>query len=559
MRYNGETMVKEKIKQVLEKITGEKEICVDASARQEFGDYTTSMALQMKGDPMENARILVEKLDKDRETSGLVEKIEVAGPGFINFWLKKKVLDDILTDILLQKDAFGRSQVGNGKTVVVDYSSPNIAKRFSIGHLRSTIIGQSLYNVYKELGYKVIGDNHLGDWGTQFGKLLYMINLYKLKEFDVDKLEELYVEFHQKAESNSTIEEKAREWFKKLEDGNPEAKSIWQKCVDVSMKEFERVYDLLKVKIDFTYGESFYEDEMKMMVEGLMKGKLKGLEEGDDGAKIINLNEYGIRIPLMYLKRDGATTYATRDLACVRFRVAKWNPDIIIYEVGEEQALYFQQVFAASRKLGLVRKEVVLYHTKHGLYLSPDGKKFRTREGGTIKLEEVLKEAIERAEKLGCDNKNTAEKVGLGAIKYFDLMHAVTSNIVFDWEKVMNLEGNSGPYIQYTVARTNSVLEKSPHKILTIDEKHDLNQDELSLLRHLAHYQEMIEESANSYSPNILCNYLYNLAQKYNSFYNQHRIIGSENESYRLILTLASGQILKNGLRLLGIDTPERM
>lgn len=544
------------IKDQIEKITGLK---LEPTENSAFGDYSSNSALNQKN-PREYAEKLMEKFKSDEKLLELVEKVEMAGPGFINFWLKKDVLVDNLIQIGKQKEKYGYSDIGKGKRVVIDYSSPNIAKPFGVGHLRSTIIGAALYNLYKELGYEVVGDNHLGDWGTQFGKLLYMIEREKVADFNIEKLEALYVEFHKLAEEDDSLEEKAREWFKKLEEGDIEAKKIWKKCVDVSMEEFKRIYNLLGVKIDFAFGESYYETEMReMMRDSTIR---KHLSTGEDGAKIIDLTKFGIKTPLMFLKSDGATTYATRDLATIKFRVRKWDPNIIIYEVGAEQTLHFQQVFAAARLLGLIGKDITLVHTAHGLYLAPDGKKFSTRKGKTIKLEEVLDEAIDRAKKLGESRSDyaeaTARQVGIGAIKYYDLMHSVASNVVFDWEKMMNLEGNSGPYLQYTVARTNSVLAKAEVKSEKV-EVGSLNGEEILILRALIKFNGVLIESAAKYSPNLLCNYLYDVASKFNGYYNSNRIIGSENEDFRLSLTFGVRTVLKNGLKLLGIEAPERM
>ena len=558
-------MIKDQIIKVLQGITEAKDINLEFPENPEFGDYTTNIALQLKSqnsNPRRIAEEIVEKLKTDKKISKIVDKIEVASPGFINFWLKKDVLLTNLMEIESAKEKYGVSTEGKGETVIIDYSSPNIAKPFGIGHLRSTIIGQALCNLYKALGYEVVGDNHLGDWGTQFGKLLYMIELKKLKDFDIAKLEELYVEFHKLAEKDESLEEEARKWFKKLEDGDGEAKEIWQKCVDVSMTEFNKVYKLLGVKIDFTFGESYYESEMRQMIADA--AVRKHLSKGEDGASIIDLTKEGIPTPLMFLKKDGATTYATRDLATIKFRERKWDPAIIIYEVGAEQSLHFKQVFATARLIGLVDKKVELVHTAHGLYLAPDGKKFSTRRGKTIKLEEVLDEAVTRAKKLGNSSGEVAKEVGIGAIKYFDLMHSVQSNVIFEWDKIMNMEGNSGPYLQYTAARTNSVLAKvtnhksqDPNKFQITNSK--LGIEELSVLRSLIKFPEVIEMAAKTYSPNVVCTYLYDLAQKFNSFYNSDKIIGSENEEFRLALTFGVGQVLKNGLKLLGIETPERM
>ncbi len=545
---------KEQIIKALEAITGAKEINLEFPENETFGDYSTNIAMILAKEEGKNPNDLAQEIVNKIKGAGLPAEAE-AKAGFINIWLKKDVLIDNLIEIDREKEKYGSSSLGKGKTVVIDYSSPNIAKPFGIGHLRSTIIGQALYNLYKFLGFEVIGDNHLGDWGTQFGKLLYMIKANNIANFDIAKLEELYVEFHQLVENDPSLEGKAREWFKKLEDGDFEARSIWKKCVDISLEEFKGIYNLLGIKIDFVFGESHYRGEMKQLLTN--SSILKHVSEGEDGAKIIDLSKEGINIPLMLLKKDEGTTYATRDLATISFRVRKWNPDIIIYEVGGEQSFYFKQIFAAARLLGLVDEKVKLVHTAHGLYLAPDGKKFATRKGKTIKLEEVLTEAIKRAESLGNKDEKIAKMVGIGAIKYFDLMHSVASNVVFDWEKMMNLEGNSGPYLQYTVARINSVLVKSG-KVKELKNV-DFNHEEEIILRTLVQFPETITDAGVNYSPNTVCNYLYDLAQKFNSFYNRHRIIESENENFRLALTTAVGSVLKTGLKLLGIATPQRM
>ncbi len=568
--------MREEILKALKKASDNQNVKLELSENEAFGDYSSNIALQDKRQEVKDkssrelAENLVKKLKADKNLSEICDKVDIAGPGFINFWLKKDVLVDTLKQIDTSKSNFGKSDIGRGKTVIIDYSSPNIAKPFGIGHLRSTIVGQALYNLYLALGYEVVGDNHLGDWGTQFGKLIYMIKKENIDNFDIEKLEKLYVEFHRLAsdpKNADQMESSAREWFKKLEDGDSEARKIWQKCVDVSLAEFERVYKILGVKIDFAFGESYYESEMKQMLGD--SSIQKHLEEGDDGAKIINLA--GIKTPLMFIKSDGATTYATRDLAAIKFRMRKWDPAIIIYEVGAEQTLHFQQVFAAARLLGLVDDSTELVHTAHGLYLAPDGKKFSTRKGKTIKLEDVLNEAINRAEELGKKPngsdyaKATAAIVGIGAIKYFDLMHSVKSDVVFDWDKMMNLEDNSGPYLQYTVARCNSVLAKSENWKIDDSlgiENWELKIEEESVLRSLIHFPEIIEEAADNFAPNLLCNYLHDLAGKYNHFYNSCPILNNSDQkvtNFRLTLTNGVAQVLKNGLGILGIETPERM
>ena len=413
------------IRKKLEQILGSK---LEHPVREEWGDYSVF------AESPEEAEKLIKQI-KQSELNKLIEQIEVVGKGFINIRLKVEYLISQMFPVLNKKT--GR--------VMVEYSSPNIAKTFGIGHLRSTIIGQALYNIYKSLGYEVIGDNHLGDWGTQFGKLLYMLDREKLNAqgatLCVEDLEKLYVRYHKISEDDK----QARKWFKRLEDGDKLARKLWEKCVQISVREFARIYKLLEVKIDNAYGESFYESLMQEVV-----ADAKTIARKSQGALVIDIPGHP---PLMLLKSDGGTTYATRDLATLKFRKDKWDPDLIIYEVGAEQTLHFQQVFAAARMLGYVREGCSLIHTKHGLYLAENGKKFRTRTGSTVNLEEVLREAITRA------RNNPA--VGIGAIKYFDLSHNVQSDIVFDWEKVMVLQGNSGPYLQYTYARAQSVLVRA--------------------------------------------------------------------------------------------------
>jgi arginyl-tRNA synthetase len=528
----------------------QEEISVEHPEVEEFGEYSTNIALVMKG-----GRRLAEEIAARMEKNELIDNVSVAGAGFINIKLKTEIMINELAGI---DQKYGRSDIGRGKKVVVDYSAPNVAKPFGIGHLRSTIIGQAIYNLYEYLGYEVIGDNHIGDWGTQFGKLLYMIDKKVNQDINIENLEKWYVEFHKLEESEPDLSQEARRWFKKLEDGDQEARVNWQKCVDISMKEFGRIYDLLGIKIDYAYGESSYETLMPEVIEDADRKKIA---VQSDGARVIEIP--GDKTPLMLVKSDGGTTYATRDLATIKFRKSKWNPDLIVYEVGGEQTLHFHQVFEVAKMLDYVSDTSSMIHMKHGMYLATDGKKFSTREGKTIKLEEVLNEAILKAKKMGDGNSESAKEVGIGAIKYFDLMHNVQSDIIFDWEKILNLEGNSGPYLQYTYARTQSIKAKSDEFMVHGKvEVSEINPEELRILRWIYRFPEVVEEAAKRFSPNLVCSYLYELAQRFNSFYNQHSILSADNSDlivFRLKLTNAVGQVLKNGLELLGIAALERM
>jgi arginyl-tRNA synthetase len=559
--------MKARIVKSLQKATGIKEAHLEFPENEAHGDYATNVALvsakKKKKKPKELAEEIIKKLQKDKDLTKVVSKIEVAGPGFINFFLSQDFLFTETDKIIKEGEEYGSSNLGKGKTVLVEYSSPNIAKYFGIGHLKSTIIGQTLYNLYKFLGYKVIGENHLGDWGTQFGMIIAQVKRKNLNidDLTIDDFEKLYVGFNKETEDKPELREEAKHWFKKLEKGDKEARQIWQKAKDVSLTEFKRIYELLGVTIENTHGESFYEDKMLAIIK---EAKEKGLSKKSEGAEIVELKGMP---PGMLVKSDGATTYFTRDLAAVKYRIKTWDPELLIYEVGADQKLHFRQLFEAARLLGWAKNREFV-HIAHGLIRGKLGK-MSTRRGETVRLEGVLEEAIKRARKIidksetgrelsEKEKKNIAKAVGVGAIKYFDLSHHPTSDIIFDWEKLFLLEGNSAPYLQYTFARTQSVLEKAKAQDTKYD-KQDINDEETLLLRSFPRFSETIIDAAKNYSPNLLANYLFDLAQKYNNFYNQHRIIGSENQGLRIMLTVAVGQILKNGLTLLGIKTPERM
>jgi len=579
-------MIREKIRNLITKAIKElqrskkvpnfslSEIKIEHPKESFRGDYATSIALEigkiLKKNPMEIAEFLGLQLkilgDK------FFEKIEIVKPGFINFFLKKDVLLAEVRKILKEKDKYGSSKIGKGKTIVIDYSSPNIAKPFGIGHLRSTIIGQAVYNIYKFLGWRCVGDNHLGDWGVQFGNLITAIKKWdvekKLGSLSINDLEKLYIKFHQEVESNPQLKEEGRMWFKRLEEGNKEAKRIWKTCVNISLKEFDRIYKLLGIRIDYAFGESFYEDMLKDVIEEAIKKKIAVKSEG---ALVIKYPRDELP-PAMILKSDGATTYFTRELAAVKYRLKKWKPDLILYEVGVDQALHFKQLFRAVELLGWAKREN-FFHIAHGLFRSEDGK-FSTRKGKTLHLEDVLKEAIERAEEIikkseikmnlsEKERKEIARIIGVGAVKYNDLSQHYSKDIVFNWDKILNLKGNSAPYLQYTFVRGKSLLQKArlkidPKKIKTLDS----NQEEKDLLRTIYKFPEVVAESAEKFSPNLICNFAFDLAQKYNLFYSLHPIIKAENKElkiFRLALTAAIAQILKNSLFLLGIDVPEKM
>jgi len=564
-------MISQQIKKDLGKVCQKLKInpsklVLEHPADSQHGDYATNIALRCWQKEYHSPFDLAAKIVNTWRSEGLpsyLAKIEVAKPGFINLWLERDFLISQIGEVIKKKNNFGRGNWGKGKTAVIDYSSPNIARPFGIGHFRSTIIGQALVNLYRFLGWQVVGINHLGDWGTQFGKLIYQIkNLRSKKKLTIKDLEKLYVEFHQKAAEKPELEDKAREWFKKLEEGDSEAKKIWKICVGVSLKEFNRVYQRLGVNFDQVIGESFYQ---KKMGDVIKRAKREKLAVKSDGALVIKLPELKIP-PLILVKSDGATTYETRDLAAIDYRRKKWQPDLFIYEVGVEQVLHFKQIFATAVKLGYGKPEQFV-HVSHGLFYLPGVGKLSTRTGRTIYLEQLLDESVKRAKKLGSQSQKVAEMVGVGAVKYFDLKNHPTTDIVFDWEKMFVLEGNSAPYLQYTYARTQSVLRKASKLALikqsAIATPYIMPKDEeVSILRTIYKFPEVIQQAGEKLAPNLICNFLFDLAQKYNLFYNKHSILKADSQSliqFRLALTMAVSQVIKNGLQLLGIDSPEKM
>ncbi len=539
-------------------------VVVERNDDLQFGDFKTNIALILakkeSKNPLELAKEIVDKIDK-----GMFEKIEIAGPGFINFYLKKDFLAEMVA--LTGTSAFYERllEYGENKVVAIDYSAPNIAKPFGIGHLRSTNIGQAIYNIYKLLGWKTIGDNHIGDWGTQFGKLIVAIKkqwIHKpTEQLTIHELEELYVRFHKEAENDESLTEMGREWFSKLEKGDPEAREIWQKCIDISFLEYNKVYDILGVKIDNIHGESFYENLMPEVVEIC---KQKGIvKEGEGGALIV---EFPNMPPAMLLKSNGTTTYFTRDLATIFYRLQAWKPSKVIYEVGADQILHFRQVFEAAKLLGWW-PELGMEHVAHGLLRWKDGK-FSTRRGDTVHLMDIIDKAIAESKKISEvahvqkhsseQNESVIKAVAIGAVKFADLMSDPRKDIVFDWERVMSVDGDSGPYLQYTYARCKSLLEKaevSPSK--KIDQ--NITKVEEKLLRQLFALEEKIIEASMRYSPAVICTYSLQIARTFNEFYGTTQILGTSETENRLYLVENTAEVLRNCMNLIGITPIEKM
>lgn len=504
------------------------------------------------------------------EVSGApIREAKAVGP-YLNLFLdQESVARDVIGTILTQGSAYGSRDIGQGRNVPIDLSSPNIAKPFSMGHLRSTVIGNAIANIMEKHGYRPIRINHLGDWGTQFGKLIVAYKLWgdeeKVKAEPIKELLHLYVRFHEEAEKDPSLEDQGREWFKKLEDGDEEARRLWQWFRDESLKEFMKIYDLMGVQFDSFHGEAFYNDKMDRVVSMLEE---KGLLTESDGALVVNLDEYDMP-PCLIKKSDGATLYATRDLAAALYRHETYNFAKALYVVGNEQRLHFQQLYKVLEKMGFEwAKE--MYHIPFGMMLK-DGKKMSTRKGKVVLLEEVLAQAIEdvlnviREKNPSLENKEeVARQVGVGAVIFHDLKNYRLNDINFSWEEMLTFEGETGPYVQYTHARACSLLRKGGYEPTSevklpagaLDSK-----EAWAVITLLNSFPEVIDRAREQFDPSQIGKYVIDLAQAFNKFYANVRILAEEEDvkTARLQLVAAVVTVLKEGLRLLGLAAPEEM
>ena len=537
------------------------------------GDYSFPcfrLAKELRKAPQVIANEIKEKLEQEIEENKEIEKIVVVG-GYLNIFIDKNILAKEVLEEVSKSEEYGKSEVGKGKNIVIDYSSPNIAKPFHIGHLRSTVIGGALYNIYKYLGYNVTGINHLGDYGTQFGKLIEGYRLwgeeYNIEEDPINELTKIYIRINEACKEDEQILENCRNNFKKLEDGDAYCVEIWKKFRELSLKEFQKVYDLLGSKFDSWNGEAFYSDKMPEIIDILDKsGKLVESQ----GAKIIDLEDKGINAPCIIEKSNGSTTYATRDLAAIMYRARTYDFDKALYVTSYEQVLHFKQIFEVAKLLGLDEKYTNgLEHVSFGMVLLPTGK-MSTREGNVIKLEELLNEAISRAKEIieqknpNLENKEeVAKKVGIGAVIFNDLSAARIKDEIFDWDTILNFQGETGPYIQYTYVRTKSVLEKAGYlpKIEEIKEEYLLDEYSQEILKLIYNFQDILIQVTDKNEPSILARYLIDLAKAYSSFYNENKIIVEDKDiqNARIYLTYTAQKVLKQGAELLGMQMPEKM
>ena len=529
----------------------------------EMGDIAFpafSLAKVERKAPQAIAKDIVEKLD----TTGF-EKVVATGP-YVNFFLDKDAISHrVLTDVIAKKDQYGQLNIGQGRNVTIDMSSPNIAKPFSVGHLRSTVIGDALANIHGKLGFNPIRINHLGDWGKQFGMLIVAYKLWGDKtavEADpISELLKLYVRINAEAEEKPELDEEARQWFKKLEDGDQEALELWQWFRDESLVEFNRIYEKLDVHFDSFNGEAFYNDKMD---EGIQILEEKGLLQESKGALIVDLERYNLP-PALIRKTDGATLYITRDMATAIYRKRTYDFVKSIYVVGQEQINHFKQLKAVLKEMGFDWSDDMT-HITFGL-VTKDKKKLSTRKGNIILLEPTLDEAILRAlSQIEAKNPNLENKeevahaVGVGAVKFFDLKTDRDNGYDFDLEAMVSFEGETGPYVQYAYARIQSILRKANFVPSTENNYKLADAESWEIIKHIQNFSTVVERAGDKFDPSLIAKYAINLAQAFNKYYAHTRILDESPErDSRLALAYTTGVVLKEALRLLGVKAPEKM
>ncbi|TWT13415.1 arginine--tRNA ligase [Streptococcus sp. sy010] len=522
---------------------------------------TFTLAKTLRKAPQAIASELVEQLDQTA-----FEKVEAVGP-YLNFFFDKAgVSSQVLKEVLDAGENYGQQNIGQGQKIAIDMSSPNIAKPFSIGHLRSTVIGESLSNIFQKIGYQTVKINHLGDWGKQFGLLIVAYKLWgdqeAVKANPISELLKLYVRINEAVTEHPEYDEQARDWFLKLEHGDPEATALWQWFRDESLVEFNRIYKELDVTFDSYNGEAFYNDKMDEVVEILSQ---KGLLQESKGAQVVNLEKYGIEHPALIKKSDGATLYITRDLAAALYRKRQYDFAKAVYVVGQEQSAHFKQLQAVLAEMGYDwSKDIV--HVAMGL-VTKNGQKLSTRKGNVILLEPTIQEAVNRA-LTQIDNKNpnlankeaVAHAVGVGAIKFYDLKSDRLNGYDFDLDTMVSFEGETGPYIQYAHARIQSILRKADFTFEPSARYSLSDTESWEIIKLLQDFPRIIARAANHYEPSIIAKFAINLAQSFNRYYAHVRILeDNDQRDSRLALAAATAVVLKEALALLGVEAPNEM
>ena len=509
--------------------------------------------------------MIAQDLKESIGDQAFLSEIKVVG-GYLNFYVDKAQYAQQIIDKYNNATDYGCSDQGKDKTICIDYSSPNVAKNFHVGHLRTTIIGNSLYKIFSKLGYKVVRINHLGDWGTQFGKLIVAYKKWgsreAVEEKGIEELMDIYVKFHEEAEKDDSLNDEARAWFLKMEQGNEEALEIWQWFRDISLKEFMSVYNILGMEFDSFAGESFYRDKTADVIKRLTDD---GLLKESQGAMIVPLDEYDMP-PCIVAKKDGSSIYATRDLAAILYRKATYNFDRCLYVTGLEQKLHFAQVFKVIELMGNdYAKNLV--HIPYGLVSLKSGK-ISSRKGNVIFAEDLLRESINKTTSIIeeknpdiPDKEEVAKQVGIGAIIFNDLYNQRIKDVIFDWNKLLNFDGETGPYVQYTYARASSVLRKIGEVPDTIDYTLLTDEASIGLLKEIERYPQVIKDAAERYEPSVIARYSIDLAHAFNKFYHECQInVEDETTKYtRTNVVKIARYIIKDALSLLGIQCPEQM
>ena len=545
----------------------QEKILVRPCSDPKHGDFQSNALMALAKKRGMNPRLLAEKVVDDLRLGDICQSVDIAGPGFLNFEIKSKVIEEALAAALKEKIPFV-SPASEPQTIIIDFSSPNVAKPMHVGHIRSTILGDSLARILRMLGHKVITDNHIGDWGTQFGMLILgwktKLNKAALDSDPISELERIYKEIN----SDDSLREAARYELVKLQQGDEENLKIWRGMIELSQQQFDRVYGRLDVQFNETLGESFYNPYLEEIVEELCAKNIAGVSEGAIVVRFPDDDQLNDK-PAIVRKSDGASNYTTTDLATLRYRVGKWSPNKIIYVTDGRQQLHFQQLFKIFR---FWNNQFAgrLQHVWFGSILGPDGKPFKTRSGETVRLDELLDEAEQRAFKavseknpeLEESEKRTISKIiGIGALKYSDLSSNRQSDYVFDWDKMLSLQGNTAPYLQYAYTRVRSIFRKTTEPnwdkvVINLDAA-----EELSLAKHLMSFGHTLEMVAEDNRPNYLCNYLYDLAGRFSRFYESCPVIkaGQAERESRLVLCELTGRVLQRGLDALGIQVTEVM
>ena len=551
----------------IDNITGFIEIPNDSN----LGDYAFPcfrLAKELKMPPQKIAEQILENMKYDKE---LIDNIEIVG-GYLNFFINKETfIRESIKEFDKKRENYGSSDLGKGKNIVIDYSSPNIAKPFHIGHLRSTVIGGSLYKIYKFLGYNSIGFNFLGDWGVQFGKVMAGISLWKdeykfIPGEEINTILDIYVRFSKEEKENPEMTKLAKSWLKKLEEHDEETYKTWEWIRKISLENFQKTYKLLNSNFDVYHGEAYYNDKMQGVIDEL---KSKNLLEESEGAQVVNLDAYNMP-PCIIITSAGTSIYATRDLASLEDRAKTYDFEKALYVVGNEQQLHFKQIFKVFELMGYEKYAKRCEHIPFGLVVDKNGKKIGSRTGNSVVLEDIINEAIDKVKNIILEKNpeienidETARKIGVGAIIFNDLNNSRIKDEIFDWDMMLNFNGETGPYIQYMYVRTKSILDKAEYipNIEDMNMNKLLDKESINIIKDIYSFNDVVVEAANKNEPSIISRYVLDIAKNYSIFYNNNKILSDDEEttSARLYLTYMVNIVIKNATSLLGMEMPDKM